>query len=460
MSEHDPTTHDETADRLRRALRARAESIEPAGDGLDRIEEQLMSRTPMTDAQKWILGGVAAVAGILAVFVLVLAGQDDDGEPVATGTSTTVTTVPVDDSTTTTTASTTTTVPAVVVDPFAVAFPSPADSRRFDAPVPAARAYATDVLGFTALTLGEIGGDTGDTAEVPISDRDGGAETRISLVRVEGSWFVTGSTTANVMVDAPVAGAGLATPFQTDGSALAFEGTVDVLVLEQGDPTPRGTGFVTGSGTPPAGPFSGTIVYSPPAEAVPGVLVYRILSPEDGRVTEATSFPVRLTTEVTDTPPAAGECPDVADEGEADPADRVVKVFFHCGVDFAADDVRALRRTVPADDPAILTNTMRALLAGPSDAERDAGFTSTFPVDGGEVRNVVIADGVATVDLSGAVAQNLANSSSNIIVLRQEVFRTATQFASVAAVEITFDGSCDAFATWSQSDSCLVTDGQ
>ncbi len=439
--------------RLRAALDARAATIEPAGDGLSRIEELTLARTPMTTTQRWILGGVAAAAVLLVVVVLLLGGGDD-GTDVATDETSTTTT---EATTTTTEATTTTTVPAPAVDPFAVAFPSPTDSRRFEAPVAAARAYATDVLGFTDLALGDLGDEVeGDEAEVVVSDREDGPETRIRLLRggPGGTWFVTGSVTDEIAVAEPAVGAALATPFATRGRALAFEGTVDVLVLAQGDPVPRGTGFVTGSGVPPAGPFEGRLAYAPPAEDVPGVLVFRTLSPEDGHVEKATSFPVRLTPNETDEVPELA-CADTPDEGEADPEARVVKVYFHCGTDLV--EVRALRRTVPAEDPAILTNTVAALLAGPTDAERDAGFTSVFPVPGASSGRVVIADGVASVDLLGGVDEALPPASATILALQREVFRTATQFSSVAAVEITFDGSCEAFAEWAQGDSCLVT---
>ncbi len=405
----------------------------------------------MTDAQKWILGGVAAVAAIIAVAALVISGGDDESTATTTTTSTTT-------STTTTTAPTTTTSFTQPVDPYAVAFPSPTDSRRFDAPAPAARSYATDVLGFTDLVLGELGRTEGDTAQVSVSDIDGGAETVVQVQQLEGSWFVTGSQAQDIEVAEPAPGASLATPFQTSGTALAFEGTVDVLVLEQGTPLPRGTGFVMGSGSPPPGPFSGKIVYSPPDEAVPGVLVYRTLSAKDGHVIQATSFPVRLTTEQLSEAPE--ECGDTGDETSADPNDRVVKVFFHCGTD--AQDPMALRRTVPADDPGILRNTLLALLAGPTGTERDSGFTSVFPVAGGtpqtQLAGLVIDGGVASIDLSASIGQQLPGSSYNTQVLTSELFRTATQFSSVAAVEILFDGSCEAFANWAQSDGCLIND--
>ena len=290
-----------TTDRLRRALAARAETIHPEPDGLDRIEERLMARTPLTDTQRWTIAGVAAVATLLVVSLFVVsAGEDDEDTDVATDTTTT--SAPEETTTTTTTTTTeppettTSTTFAPAADPFSVAFPSPLDSRSFEAPPAAARAYATDVLGFTELVLDGPTTTGEGAAEVVIRDREDGPTTLVSLEqRDDGAWYVIGSQTEEVVVTAPGPGTSLATPFETTGEALAFEGTVEVVVLAQGDPAPLGQGIVTGSGSPPAGPFSGTIEFRSPSEPTPGVLVYRVRSPEDGRVVQATSLRVRLT---------------------------------------------------------------------------------------------------------------------------------------------------------------------
>ncbi len=457
----DPTGIDLTGTehRVRRALDHIAATVEPDPRALDRIEEDHAMSRSLSQAQRWVLGGVAAVAGLLVVLVLVLDGLGDDDDDVETAASST-TSAETTTSTSTTTSSTTTTFSSEV-DAFAVAFPSPDDSRRFDTAPAAARAYATDVLGFTEVEIGTLVEDGTDAGVVPISDRPEGPETRIAVERMgDGTWFVTGSATDDIVVETPVAGAALGTPFETTGRALAFEGTVDVLVLRQSSATPVGTGFVMGSGTPPAGPFEGRVFFGGQAPDVPGVLVYRELSAEDGHVVKATSFPVRLTDEEVPAPEVDDGCGDVdevAGDETTDAEVRVVKVYFHCGTDF--DEIVALRRTIPRDDPAILELTLDALLAGPSPAEADAGYTSAFPVAGGVLRSVIIDGGVATIDLSSEYA-TLPNASATILVVREQLYRTAAQFSSVAAVEVHFDGDCEAFATWSQSESCLITEGE
>lgn len=446
-----------TADRLRAALAHRAETIEPSPDALDRIEETLMTSPRFSQSQRWILGGVAAAVLLVAGIVFVTnSGGDDDDSGVATGTSTSTT------ATSTSTSSSTTTTEAFppAVDPYGVAFPSPDTSRRFDGPQPAARAYATDVLGFTDPDLIVVEYRQGDSrsGEVVVTDREDGPETIIAVRQMDDDhWYALASETTDINVDMPAAGNSLASPFETNGTALAFEGTVDVVVVAQADLAQRGSGFVTGSGVPPAGPFSGSIFFSSTADT-PGVLVYRTLSAEDGHVVQATSFPVRLTDE--ELPTAPDECGDTADDdgsgtGDGDgEAPKVVKVFFECTFD---DETVPLRRTVPADEPAILTATLAHLLAGPTDAEQAAGFTSPFLGTNASLLDVVISEATATIDIEAVLADDLANSSANIVAVRTELFRTATQYSTVESVEVLLGGSCDAFATWSQSDDCLVT---
>jgi len=252
-------------------------------------------RSGLSDAQKWTLGGIGALVVLLLVVVSVLGADRDDDEGAGADPTTTTTTTEATTTTSTAPEETTTTTFTPDVDPYDVAFPSPTASRSFEAPAAAARAYATDVLGFTELVIGSPSAGAGEQAEVVVQPSEDGPATTVQLLRSGDAWFVTGSRTEDVVVAEPVPGTSLATPFQTAGEALAFEGNVEVLVVPQDDPVPIGLGTVTGSGAPPAGPFQGRITFTPPAAATPGVLVYRVSSPEDGRVLAATSIRVRLT---------------------------------------------------------------------------------------------------------------------------------------------------------------------
>ncbi len=281
--------------RLRAALTDRAAHIEPASDGLDRIEEKLMSNRSLTTNQKWILTTLSAAAVIILVVVgvIVLRDSDDGDTGLAAGSTTTSTTAST--TTTSTTTEPTSTTFTLDVDPYGVAFPAPTTSQRFDSPETAARAYATDVLGFSELEMGDYQAGDSRSGEIPITDRPGHPETTV-MVRQMGDdhWYVLGSVAPDITVDSPAAGDTVGSPFDTEGTALAFEGTVNVTVFVQGDLRSIGEGFVTGSGTPPAGPFQGSIDFEAPAEETPGIVVYRTESAEDGHILQATSFPVRL----------------------------------------------------------------------------------------------------------------------------------------------------------------------
>lgn len=300
----EPNDHD-TEDRLRAALAARADSIEPSPDGLTRIEEAVMDDQPTTttddapsDTRKWWIGGGAVAAAVLLVIIGLVVTSEDDDEGVVADTTTTEPTSTTE--ATTTTAETTTTEAdpfASPVDPYGVAFPGPGTSQRFDSPDAAARSFATQVLEFTELEVGEFLQGDSRSGEIEITDRPGNPTTVVLLRQMEDdSWYVLGSVATDITVDTPAAGDAIGQRFDTTGEALAFEGTVEVLVRAQNDPMPLGEGFVTGSGVPPAGPFEGTIeLDTVPDEDTPGIAIYRTLSAEDGHVQQATSFPVRIT---------------------------------------------------------------------------------------------------------------------------------------------------------------------
>lgn len=296
----DPTEPTEIEHRLRAALSDRAAHIRPSPDGLDQIEEKLMEASTRTQNRRWIYGAASAAAVVLLVVAGVVAlGGDDDSDVVADSTTSTseetTSTTSTTTSSTTTSTSTTTEAFAPAVDPFAVAYPAPMTSQRFESPESAAQTYAMEVLGFTELVVGEYRAGDSRSGEMPVTDREGGPETTILVRQMEDdTWFVLGSVTEEITVDVPQSGDTISSPFETSGTALAFEGTVNVEVRPQDDPEPIGEGFVTGSGVPPAGPFEGSIEFEAPADETAGIVVYREYSAEDGHVRKATSFPVRL----------------------------------------------------------------------------------------------------------------------------------------------------------------------
>ncbi|MDZ7675274.1 MAG: Gmad2 immunoglobulin-like domain-containing protein [Acidimicrobiales bacterium] len=293
MNEQTPAP-DPTGERLRRALAEHASTIQPSSDGLERIEETLMSESRFTPTRRWVVGGLSAAAAIILVVVgIVVIGSDDDPEVVADTTTTT-------EQDTTTTTTTTTTEPTTTtftrqVDPAEVAYPSPDTSQRFQSAEAAGQSYATDVLGFTELELGEFREGDSRSGELPITDGSASQETVILLRKMaDDTWYVLGSQFRDITVEVPEARDEISSPFPTSGEALAFEGTVEVIVRLQNDPMPLAEDFVTGSGVPPAGPFDKEIPFEAPDQEQTAILVYRTASAEDGHITAATSFPVQL----------------------------------------------------------------------------------------------------------------------------------------------------------------------
>ncbi len=103
---------------------------------------------------------------------------------------------------------------------------------------------------------------------------------------------------------------------------------------------------------------------------------------------------------------------------------------------FVRDEaVATAGRSVTA--PAVARGALEALLDGPDDLETGIGMTSAIPA-GTELLDVGIADGVATVDLSGEFESGGGSLSMQLRVA-QVVF-TLTQFPTVDAVDLRLDG--------------------
>jgi hypothetical protein len=192
-----------------------------------------------------------------------------------------------DDDATTTTAPTVTSTPTsdtsvpgtstddVAVDTSTAVFPTAASDVRFDDPVAAATAFATDYAGFVDPVVGEYQGGDARSGEVEVRPSADGPVTTV-FVRMLGpddDWWVLGSATANIVLTTPGLEDPITSPVDLVGSASAYEGTVLVEIREDGNDEPLGTGYVTGGSTE-MGPFEGSVTFDDPAEPYGALVLF------------------------------------------------------------------------------------------------------------------------------------------------------------------------------------------
>ncbi len=232
--------------------------------------------TTITRNQKLIIGGVVAALVVL-LGVLVLGGDDDSEVTTDTSTSSTTSTV---DPTTSTTVDDNPFDPTT--DPSQVVFPAIDSSQRFDSPETVAQAFLTQYAGFTDPVVSEFREGDSRSGEFEVT-RNGSGPVSTVLVRQldDDTWGVIGAVADEITPDQPEDDATVTSPVVVTGVGLAFEGTINVDVREQGRTDSIGEGFVTAGGTPPGGPYDGSITFTTPATDT-GAVMYREFSAEDG----------------------------------------------------------------------------------------------------------------------------------------------------------------------------------
>jgi hypothetical protein len=134
-----------------------------------------------------------------------------------------------------------------------------------------------------------------------------------------------------------------------------------------------------------------------------------------------------------------------------------VKVFFPRRV--TADCTRVSARPRRVIFPAVLAGAIRALLTGPTTAERRVGYGGWFSrKTAGTLRSVRIRHGVAYVDFRdfSRLIPN-ASSSCGSALLFAQLDRTVTQFPTVHRAVYSFNGSARAFYEWLQREPPAAT---
>jgi len=98
--------------------------------------------------------------------------------------------------------------------------------------------------------------------------------------------------------------------------------------------------------------------------------------------------------------------------------------------------IAPVRRTV-ASTPAVARASLEALMTGPTGAEESDGLVTAIP-DGTTLLDVSVADGVATVDLSGTFDDG--GGSASMLGRVAQVVATLTQFSTIDRVAFRLDG--------------------
>ncbi len=252
--------------------------------------------------------GAAAVALVIALVALVMVVSDDGDDVETTDTTTTLetTTTVVDTTTTepttsesTTTESTTTepsTTTTVDVDPDAyrtAVWPwfeaaSGPGAERYQDPIEAATAFATEFVGFTDPVVGEYQAGDNRSGEVEIRNRADGPATTVFVRQLgpDDTWWVLGAVTENIGIVSPEAFGVLGEEMVVEGQARTFEGNVEVILRADGRTDPILVTAVTGRGDGTFGPFDETFPIDP-GTAKNGAAVFLSRSAEDGSVWEA-----------------------------------------------------------------------------------------------------------------------------------------------------------------------------
>ncbi|GAA2558615.1 Gmad2 immunoglobulin-like domain-containing protein [Pseudonocardia hydrocarbonoxydans] len=258
--------------------------------------ERTGRRRPVVAALALTVLVLGVVVGLL---VLTPAATPGGGSPTALPTSAPAATTSPSSSqptptagTVTTTPTPTTVTPSVPADAVTAVWPTGAVPTRYTDPVAAARGFAVDMAAFADPVLGAFRTGDSRSGEVEVRPAPDGPVTTV-FVRLlgDGTWWVLGAATADVTLDTPAAGDLIAGTAELSGTALAFEGTVDVRILDDTTAT-LATSVVTGGGDVPR-PFRGVFPLDGPA-APHGTVLLTTASAADGSTWTASAVRVGL----------------------------------------------------------------------------------------------------------------------------------------------------------------------
>ncbi|MEK7145816.1 MAG: Gmad2 immunoglobulin-like domain-containing protein [Patescibacteria group bacterium] len=119
-----------------------------------------------------------------------------------------------------------------------------------------------------------------------------------------------------------------------------------------------------------------------------------------------------------------------------------VQLYFHNDTldpEISCTEVFPVPRSMAVSESAVRV-AMLALLQGPSESEKESGYSTTIPFMT-ELKDINLkSDGTLIVDLKGSISYTPMAGSCLVGSIRAEIEQTAMQFATVKSVEILIDG--------------------
>ncbi len=119
------------------------------------------------------------------------------------------------------------------------------------------------------------------------------------------------------------------------------------------------------------------------------------------------------------------------------PVETRVTVHFVGTVDGTATLVEVRRTVLGRGTEALLRGAVEALLSGPGSEERGRGLSTEIP-QGTHLRSLSVRDGIAVIDLTGAIASG--GGSTSMQARLWQIVYTGTQFPAAPQVRLLIDG--------------------
>ncbi|MFH1253361.1 MAG: Gmad2 immunoglobulin-like domain-containing protein [Candidatus Uhrbacteria bacterium] len=226
----------------------------------------------------------------------------------------------------------------------------------------------------------------------------------------------------NISVDLPIPGSTIFNPIHVVGQARVFENVVSWRLQDSDSKIiANGTTYAAASDMGEYGPFDFWVVV-PEVKNVKITLEVFQVSAKDGSAVDVVSIPLNL---------ASLETNDL-------------HLYFHNNVmdpEITCTTVYSVvRKIIATESPARAVMVM--LLQGPTALETANHYSTAIPFRS-ELKDISLSkEGLATVDLSGAVTDPLGGSCL-VSGIAAEIENTLKQFSSVKEVKILLDGKED-----------------